>query len=215
MRISELSEMAEVPLPTVKYYLREGLLPPGEPTARNQARYGTEHLARLRLIRILADVGGLRIDDIRALLTALDDPGRPLSETLDAAHRTMLRHPQPTHENPERARAEDIAIELAERRGWATERDAPAIRRATDAIAALLAMDFPDPRTLIDAYAEVADAIAEQEIIAAFSITDPADAPRTLAVGAVLGEALLNALRLMARQSAAELRLKPRRGSPG
>ena len=38
MRISELSTASGVPVPTLKFYLREGLLPPGDAIAVNQAR---------------------------------------------------------------------------------------------------------------------------------------------------------------------------------
>ena len=37
MRISELARRSGLPVATVKYYLREGLLPAGEPTAATQA----------------------------------------------------------------------------------------------------------------------------------------------------------------------------------
>ena len=40
MRIGELSRATEVPVPTIKYYLREGLLPHGELSSPNQASYG-------------------------------------------------------------------------------------------------------------------------------------------------------------------------------
>ena len=49
MRIAELSRQSGVPVPTIKYYLREGLLPAGELTSPNQASYGETHLRRLRL----------------------------------------------------------------------------------------------------------------------------------------------------------------------
>ena len=39
MRISELSARTGVPVATIKYYLREGLLPEGERTAPTQATY--------------------------------------------------------------------------------------------------------------------------------------------------------------------------------
>jgi len=61
MRIGELARRSGVSIPTIKYYLREGLLPPGAATAPNQASYGEEHLHRLRLIRALLDVGGLTV----------------------------------------------------------------------------------------------------------------------------------------------------------
>ena len=39
MRISALSEATGVPVPTLKFYLREGLLHPGEATSRTRAEY--------------------------------------------------------------------------------------------------------------------------------------------------------------------------------
>lgn len=39
MRISELSDVTGVSVATIKYYLREELVPPGERTAPNQADY--------------------------------------------------------------------------------------------------------------------------------------------------------------------------------
>ncbi|WP_079051275.1 MerR family DNA-binding transcriptional regulator [Streptomyces curacoi] len=37
MKISELSRRSGVSIPTIKYYLRDGLLPHGQATATNQA----------------------------------------------------------------------------------------------------------------------------------------------------------------------------------
>lgn len=44
MRTSELADRAGVPLSALKYYQREGLLPPGVRTAPNQASYGDHHV---------------------------------------------------------------------------------------------------------------------------------------------------------------------------
>ncbi|MBR7833828.1 MerR family transcriptional regulator, partial [Actinospica durhamensis] len=93
MRIGELSAASGVPLPTVKYYLREGLLPAGERTARNQADYGPEHLARLRLIRSLVEVGRLSVTDTRRVLAAADDPQLPLDDVLGETHRAVTNRP--------------------------------------------------------------------------------------------------------------------------
>ncbi len=40
MRVAELSRRSGVSVASIKYYLREGLLPPGELTSPNQAHYG-------------------------------------------------------------------------------------------------------------------------------------------------------------------------------
>ncbi|KUP95458.1 MerR family transcriptional regulator, partial [Thermobifida cellulosilytica] len=71
MRIGELSRRSGVSVPTIKYYLREGMLPEGERTAANQVRYSESHLRRLRLIRGLIDVGGLPVPTVREVLAEI------------------------------------------------------------------------------------------------------------------------------------------------
>ncbi|HET6318219.1 MAG TPA: MerR family transcriptional regulator [Chloroflexota bacterium] len=54
LTIDGLARQAGVPVRTVRYYISEGLLP--GPAARGRgATYDREHLARLRLIRLLAE----------------------------------------------------------------------------------------------------------------------------------------------------------------
>ena len=72
MKISELSRQSGIPLPTLKFYLREGLLPPGTLTQPNQADYSESHLRRAELIRALREVAGLSIAKIRAVVDALE-----------------------------------------------------------------------------------------------------------------------------------------------
>ena len=65
MRISELSRHSGVPVSTIKFYIREGLLPSGVRSQRNQASYDEAHLRRLDLIRSLQEAGGLALDTVR------------------------------------------------------------------------------------------------------------------------------------------------------
>lgn len=74
MRMQALAAASGVPVSTIKFYLRDGLLPQGRPTARNQADYGQEHVNRLRLLRVLMKVGGLHTETVRAIVKLLDDP---------------------------------------------------------------------------------------------------------------------------------------------
>ena len=85
MRISELSEQTGVPVPTIKYYLREGLLPEGERTSATQAVYGEKHVERLRVIRALLDAG-VSIAETPRVVAALDDPPASPHELLGTAH---------------------------------------------------------------------------------------------------------------------------------
>ena len=74
MRISELSAMTEVPIGTIKYYLREGLLPAGRRGSRTTAEYDAVHVERLRLVRALIETGDLGIAAVRRVLTVIDAP---------------------------------------------------------------------------------------------------------------------------------------------
>jgi DNA-binding transcriptional MerR regulator len=73
MLVSELAERADVPLATVKYYLREGLLPAGETTGPRRAEYDEAHLRRLRVLKMLREVGGVPVTSLRQVADALDD----------------------------------------------------------------------------------------------------------------------------------------------
>jgi len=74
MRISELSRETGVPVATIKFYLREHLLPEGTKTSSTQAQYGEEHVSRLRMVRALIGPGGLTLNAVRRALAAIDDP---------------------------------------------------------------------------------------------------------------------------------------------
>lgn len=67
--IQELTEHTGVPRRTVHFYSQQGVLPP--PTGAGLgARYGEEHLLRLKLVPVLRRQG-LRLDDIRERFEAL------------------------------------------------------------------------------------------------------------------------------------------------
>jgi DNA-binding transcriptional MerR regulator len=82
LRISELSRRSGVPNATIKFYLREGLLPPGRATAATQAEYGDQHLRRLRLIRALIGVRGLTVQQTRDVLGAVSENEADLHQVL-------------------------------------------------------------------------------------------------------------------------------------
>lgn len=73
--LSALSRDTAVSVATIKFYLREGLLPPGEKIGPRQAIYGEEHRHRLRLIRTLVEIRGLSLKQTRSILRAIDSCG--------------------------------------------------------------------------------------------------------------------------------------------
>src|SRR5215207_4865536 len=68
LRISELAERADVPVATVRHYLREGLLPEPVKTSRNMAYYPPEFVDRIRLIKQLQEERFMPLRVIRGLL---------------------------------------------------------------------------------------------------------------------------------------------------
>jgi len=77
MDLRELSARSGVPVATIKYYLREGLLPIGPREGGSRSRYDDLHLRRLALIRLLVEAHGLSLAAVRRITVAIDagDPG--------------------------------------------------------------------------------------------------------------------------------------------
>jgi DNA-binding transcriptional MerR regulator len=72
--MGELAEASGVPAPTIKHYLREGLLPEPVKTSRNMAYYPPEFVDRIQLIKQLQEE---RFMPLRAIKSVLDeDPER-------------------------------------------------------------------------------------------------------------------------------------------
>jgi DNA-binding transcriptional MerR regulator len=85
MRISELASNTEIPVATIKFYLRENLLHEGVRTAATQAQYDESHVARLRLIRALLGPGGLSIAAAHQVIRAIEEPPDSVHELLGVA----------------------------------------------------------------------------------------------------------------------------------
>lgn len=201
MRVSELSRASGVSVATIKYYLREGLLPRGETTSPNQARYDTGHLRRLRLIRALVEVGELPIAVVRDVLAAVDDPGTGLHEMLGRTIYavTGTGTPDDAGEFTDRAAAEVAA--LAARSGWTVSADAPALRAARDVLARMHALDRAPGEEVLQAWAEAADRAADADLHAIDRSGSREGAAEAALIGTVLGDALLAALRRLAQES--------------
>jgi len=205
--MAELSEAAGLPPATIKWYLKEGLLPRGESTARNQAQYTKAHVRRLRLIRALIDVGGLSVSDVRDVLAVLDDEDAELSDVVAAAH-GALSH-RSTAVDP---RSLAIADAYIAHRKWTVTPESPARADLASTIGALITLapmqDDAPPATQeefnasLDPYADAVEALAANEIGML-----PDSIPRDVLVeqvvlGTVLMENALGALRRLAQEHA-------------
>lgn len=206
--MAELSRAAGVPVATIKFYLREGLLPEGVRTSPNQAQYDDQHVQRLRLIRALVGVGGLSLSGVRAVLEQIDTPASLTLDLLGAAHHAVA---------PELPADLDLhpALALLERWGWRscvgsdTTEDPGHLDDAVTALAAaLLAMQdagFAVEPTTFDVYADAMMRVARAEI-AGVPTESATAAVRYVVLGTVLVEPVLLALRRLAQREASAVR---------
>jgi DNA-binding transcriptional MerR regulator len=83
LRIGELADASGVPVPTIKHYLREGLLPDPVKTSRNMAYYPPEFVDRIKLIKQLQEERFMPLKAIRSLLDEDPERARALLELED------------------------------------------------------------------------------------------------------------------------------------
>jgi DNA-binding transcriptional MerR regulator len=202
MRIAELSRDSGVPVPTIKYYVREGLLPPGELTSPNQAQYDESHLRRLRLIRALAEVGGLSIAAVRDLLAAAESPSTSLHDALGKAQYATTPRAGYQASDASRQAGARQAAELIDSRGWQVKPDSPARELLAGVLAALRDLGQDDLLTLADAYAGPAEQIAAADLAAVLRRTTLDSRLEGVIIASVLGDTLLAALRRLAEEDA-------------
>jgi DNA-binding transcriptional MerR regulator len=72
MRMRELEKASGVGRETIRYYIREGLLPEPDRASRNSASYNDGHVSRLRAIKRLQEERFLPLAVIRSLLDGED-----------------------------------------------------------------------------------------------------------------------------------------------
>lgn len=122
MRLSELSERSGVSTATIKYYLREGLVPPGRQINATTAEYDEEHLHRLRLVRAMIQVGKLPVATVREILGHVDDDSLGRTMRLGAALWALPQVPEPDAEDEYVRAARQEADELLRTLGWSNAR---------------------------------------------------------------------------------------------
>lgn len=196
MWMSELAAASGLPVATVKFYLREGLLPPGEATGATRARYDDSHVKRLRLIRALTEVAGLRLDAVRAVLATIDDDTRSFHEAMGSVHHRLSSGTESA--SPDALAQVDA---LVARRGWHLHEPNPhrlALARALDALAGL---DHAADDALLDDYATAAQSVAERDV-AGVARDDRVAGAEHAVVGTLLLEPVLLLLRRMAQEDA-------------
>ena len=199
MKMSQLCETSGVSVPSIKFYLREGLLPAGERTSATQAEYGPEHVERLRLIRALIDIGGLSVATAQRVLEAIDSPDLPLSYVFGVAQ-YAISDTSLYADVPEGSAGTTQVNDLIESTGWLVSDENPGRRGAARVLDTYADLGQSHIGEHLAAYAEAAELIARADLAAVAHQTDVADMAETVVVGTVLGDALNASLRRMAQE---------------
>lgn len=194
MRISELAETTGVPVHTLKYYLREGLLMPGEATSRTRSEYGAEHVERVRLVRALVEHGGVGIAGVHSILAALTAPPPSRHELLGVAHCAL---PTPGDQGPVSEEVTALVADL----GWPVWPEAPALRALSAAVSAARDAGVELSPDSLRRYASAMTEVAAVDLDVALAAESPAAAMHTVVVGTVMVDPVLVALRRLAQES--------------
>jgi DNA-binding transcriptional MerR regulator len=210
VRISELSHDTGVSIPTLKYYLREGLLHPGEARGATRAVYDETHVERVRLVRTLVEVGRLSLDRVREVVAVLDHPPASRHELLGAAHEALRGPdaPAPAPEAVERLRA--IGVPDCEQ--------SPASRQLAQAMTAASAGGWSIDDATLNAWHDAMRLVAETDVAPGLADASAGEALRYAILGNVLTDPVLLALRRVAQESVSAQRLgaapvEPRAGA--
>jgi DNA-binding transcriptional MerR regulator len=203
--MSELSQTTGVSVPTLKYYLREGLLHPGESLGATRAAYDDTHVARVRLVRALVTGAGLSVAAAKRVTKALDEPPEGWHELLgEAQHATLADGAGDDRCGDLRAESAPLpttpnADTLIDSLGWRVHEQSPIRRELESALATVRAGDFELAGERLQDYARAIAGVAALDV-ESVPTDSPEAALRHVVLGTLLLEPVLAALRRLAQE---------------
>ena len=207
MRISELAETAGVPLATVKYYLREGLLPAGATVTPRLSEYDESHVRRLRLLRVLREVGGLSITQLQDLAAALDAPS--VHDMFGVAANALA----PAAPEPDSLTEPAVALadRLVNEAGWQVRPGSADQRTLAAVLQVIEEFIGPDTESFAAPYVEMADQMGALEISVLPASQDRVELLEVMVIGQVLFGRLFSVLRRLAEEHHSSVRFSTTR----
>ncbi|MFD5968950.1 MerR family transcriptional regulator [Streptomyces sp. NPDC060311] len=204
MRLADLSKRSGVSTATIKYYLREGLLPPGRQINATTAEYDEGHLRRLRLVRALIQVGKVPVSTAREILGHVDDESLGRTIRLGAALWALPQDAEPDEADPAVAAARVEVDRLLELLGWETSQElaplSPVHRSLVVAVAALRRLDYPWDAELMAPYGELMMEVARRDLDFMETHASEAEQVEMAVASAVLFQPVLRALHRLAQE---------------
>lgn len=198
MLIAEISQLTGTPPATIKYYVREGLLPQGTRLAGNRTEYGEEHVRRLRLIRALLEVGQLSISTAAEVIAVLDQADAPIGHAFSIAQDALARSSVSGAALPSEAALARIDA-LASRAGWRNCGDNVGRGVAARVLDAYTGAEFALSDDYLDHYASAATLAAEADLSAVAEQDGRSRMIELMVIGTVLSDTLAIGLRRMAQ----------------
>jgi DNA-binding transcriptional MerR regulator len=197
---------------TLKWYLREGLLHPGEATAVNQARYDDTHIRRVKLIRALVELGHLSIAEVHEVLVAVDDDSQSVHEAFGAAQDAMM--PTVPRDSVWFEPAMQSVDEFLRRNDLVVRPDAPVRAMLAETLVWLTEFGWGLPDVVVDAavFDSLVPNLKEQadfEISVVPPDTDRVGQVEYTVVGTMVFEVAAAAIRRMALEDASAKRFGP------
>jgi DNA-binding transcriptional MerR regulator len=204
VHLAELSRRSGVSVPSIKFYLREGLLPAGVPVSARKAEYDEEHVRRLRLVRAMLTIGKMSVAQVRDVLAVADDPAFTRHERLGIAQ-YMLPPRVETPEEGSEERADWIAVRTVIRDelrglGWRFQDEAPSLDMLTQSVVTLRDLGYDASVAHLRRYAEAIHPIAEAEYSVVQGYEQIEEAIEATVAYTVLVEPILLALRRLAHE---------------
>lgn len=207
MQISELSDRSGLTVQTIKFYIRQGLLPGGSAVSATRSEYGPAHLERLRLISALREVGDLPVAAIREVVAAVDGDCGPHG-LVGAAQRAVGPDAAAPADPDWRAARRDVDAFVREL-DWRVAADAPARDLLAAAFVALRRLGYPVTLADLRPYVRAAVGVAEHEIARVDETAPRARTVRSLLVTTVVYEQVFAALHRLAQEDASARRFAP------
>lgn len=160
MKLAELARRTGASTAAVKFWIREGLLPPGELRNQTTAVYGDAHVERIALIQTMRAEFDASTVQIRELTALIDLPAADPLEVMQACQliATGLRDADGIEEN-----FLEQVDEMIRRAGWPEIRSIAA-RALAGALAASARVGFVYDTDQLVQYAAALDPLARRDI---------------------------------------------------
>ncbi|GAA2266576.1 MULTISPECIES: MerR family transcriptional regulator [Kitasatospora] len=210
MRLADLSERSQVSIATIKYYLREGLLPPGRRVNATQAEYDESHLRRLRLVRAMVQVGRIPVATVREVLAQVDDDSLGPTIRLGAALWALPRATEPEQDDPAVITARQEVDRMLTRLGWTLAVEigplSPVYRELVASVASLNRLGYPLDADDLAPYARQMEHTAIHDLDRMERFPTAVEQVEAAVASAVLFEPVLLSLRRLAQEQEATRR---------